>query len=663
MGDSPTSQKAPYGSWPSPLTAARVTAGTLRLDQIQLDDHPTTQSPRCGGPGGNDVYWLEGRASEGGRNVIVKWTPSGAIDVTPAGFNVRSRVHEYGGAAYTVHHGAVYFTNFSDQRVYRQEPGQAPVAMTEAGPMWADYRVDAARHRLIGVREQDNVNVIAAIPDRVLVEGADFYSDPIVSPDGKFLAWLQWNHPNMPWDGTELWVAAFNASGLIGVREKIAGGPTESVFQPEWAPDGALYFISDRTGWWNLYRWSPSTSLRTGGPSAEAICPMAAEFGKPQWTFSMVTYAFVSATRAAATYTQNGRWKLAMIDVYTQQFTPIELDVQPLESIKASLSAVARPVRRSPEGEGASAKAEAADGADLYFVGGSATQPPAIMRLRDGQLEILRSSTSDPISREWISVPEAITFQIEDRDVHAFYYSPHNPDVTPPANEHPPLLVITHGGPTGATADVLDPRIQFWTSRGFAVLDVDYSGSTGYGRPYRDRLKGQWGIVDVEDAVGGAQAMVAMGKADPQRLIIRGGSAGGYTTLAALTFHDTFKAGASYYGISDLEVLQQDTHKFEARYNDTLIGPWPAAKDIYKARSPIHFTDRLSCPIILFQGLDDKIVPPNQSEMMADAARKKGLKVKYVTFEGEQHGFRKAENMIRSLEEELAFYKDVFAMG
>jgi dipeptidyl aminopeptidase/acylaminoacyl peptidase len=626
-----------YGSWPSPLTAARVTAGALRLDQIQLDN--------------DDVYWLEGRASEGGRNVIVQWTREGVVDVTPTGFNVRSRVHEYGGAAYTVHHGAVYFTNFSDQRVYRQEPGQAPVAMTEAGPMWADYRVDAARHRLIGVREDPpspggfgeagSVNVIAAIPDRVLVEGADFYSDPIVSPDGKFLAWLQWNHPNMPWDGTELWVAAFNASGLIGVREKIAGGPSESVFQPEWAPDGALYFISDRTGWWNLYRWSPSTSLRAGGPSAEAIHPMAAEFGKPQWTFSMVTYAFVSGTRAAATYTQNGRWKLAMIDVYTKQFTPIELDVQPIESIKTS----------------------AAEGTDIYFLGGSATQPLAIMRLHGGLLEVLRSSTSESIPREWISIPEAMTFTVQNREVHAFYYPPTNPNVTPPVDERPPLLVITHGGPTGATTDVLDPKIQFWTSRGFAVLDVDYSGSTGYGRPYRDRLKGQWGIVDVEDAVGGAQAMVAMGKADPDRLIIRGGSAGGYTTLAALTFHDTFKAGASYYGISDLEVLQQDTHKFEARYNDTLIGPWPAAKDIYKARSPIHFTDRLSCPIILFQGLEDKVVPPNQSEMMADAARKKGLKVKYVTFEGEQHGFRKAENIIRSLEEELAFYQDVFGMS
>lgn len=636
MSESTTSKKFPYGAWPSPLTAARVTAGALRLDQIQLD--------------GDHVYWLEGRASEGGRSVIVRSAvappnasappaPRRLEDVTPPGFNVRSRVHEYGGAAYTVHNGAVYFTNFADQRVYRQAPGEAPVAMTDPGPMWADYRVDAARHRLIGVREDPPLpggpaasgrNVIAAIPDRVLVEGADFYSRPVVSPDGKFLAWLQWNHPNMPWDGTELWVGAFNASGLIGVREKVAGGATESIFQPEWAPDGALYFVSDRTGWWNLYRWS--------GGEVDPIYPMAAEFGKPQWTFSMVTYAFVSGTRAAVTYTQHGRWKLAMLDVYTKQLTPVAMDVQPLEAITATADA------------------------DIYFVGGSSIEPPAIMRLRGGRLEVWRASTTERIPREWISQAEAVTFRVKDRDVHGFYYPPTNPDVIVPLDERPPLIVITHGGPTGATSDVLDPKIQFWTSRGFALLDVNYSGSTGYGRPYRDRLRGQWGVIDVEDAVGGAEAMVAMGKADANRLIIRGGSAGGYTTLAALTFFDTFKAGASYYGISDLEVLQQDTHKFESHYNETLIGPYPQARDVYFARSPIHFTDRLSCPIILFQGLEDKVVPPNQSEMIHDAARQKGLQVKYVTFEGEQHGFRKAENIIRSLEEELAFYRDVFGI-
>jgi dipeptidyl aminopeptidase/acylaminoacyl peptidase len=601
----------PYGSWPSPLSAARVTAGGLRLDHIQLDR--------------NDVYWLEGRASEAGRYVIVKRSPSGRItDVTPSGFNVRTRVHEYGGAAYTVHRGTVFFSNFNDQRVYQQEPGQAPEAISDIGPSYADFRMDEQRSRLIGVREHLGENAIVSIPGDVLVEGADFYSDPIVSRDGRFLAWLEWRHPNMPWDGTELWVAMFRADGSIGAREHVAGGRNESIFQPEWAPDGRLYFVSDRTGWWNLYRWN--------AVDVEPVHLMNAEFGKPQWTFSMVTYAFVDNHRIAATYTVHGRWKLAMIDTELMSFTPIDLDVEPLESIKANKD-------------------------DIYFIGGSPTVAPAIMTV-DG--DILRSSVSDQISPELISVPEAVTYKVGDRDVHAFYYAPKNPEVEAPADERPPLIVVTHGGPTGATIDVLDPKVQFWTSRGFAVLDVNYSGSTGYGRPYRDRLKGQWGIVDVEDAVGGAQAMVAMGKADADRLIIRGGSAGGYTTLAALTFHDTFKAGASYYGISDLEVLQQDTHKFESRYNESLIGPYPEARDVYAARSPIHFIDRLSVPIILFQGLEDKVVPPNQSEMMAEAVRKKGIKVKYVTFEGEQHGFRKAENIIRSLEEELAFYQDVF---
>jgi dipeptidyl aminopeptidase/acylaminoacyl peptidase len=610
-----------FGFWPSPLSAARVTAGALRLDQIQLD--------------GDNVYWIEGRASEGGRNVIVKRSPSGDItDVTPAGFNVRTRVHEYGGGAYTVAGGVIYFSNFADQRIYRQTGTSAPEPITDAGPCYADYRLDAQRNRLIGVREVQGENVIVAVPGGVLVEGADFYSDPIVSPDGKFLAWLQWHHPNMPWDGTELWVAVFNADGSVGSRERIAGGATESIFQPEWSPDSALYFVSDRTGWWNLYRWR--------GIKTEAVHPMAAEFGKPQWTFSMVTYAFVDANRIAATYTRGGTWHLALIDPDAPRFTPIELPVQPLESIKANAEAI-------------------------YFIGGSPTEAPAVVCYsQGGQYRVLRSSATEPIAREWISVPEAVTFTAAGRDVHAFYYKPTNPDVGAggaggAGGEKPPMLVITHGGPTGATTDTLDPKIQFWTSRGFAVLDVNYSGSTGYGRPYRERLNGQWGIADVADVVGGAQAMVAQGKADPQRLIIRGGSAGGYTTLAALTFHDTFKSGASYYGISDLEVLQQDTHKFESRYNDSLIGPYPAARDVYRARSPIHFTDRLSCPIILFQGLDDKVVPPNQSEMMAEAVRKKGIKVKYVAFEGEQHGFRKAENIIKALEEELAFYQEVFA--
>ncbi len=586
-----------------------MTAGALRLDQIHLD--------------GADVYWAEGRASEGGRHVIVKMTPDGATsDVTPAGFNVRSRVHEYGGAAYTVDRGTIYFSNFDDQRLYRQSPGQPPEALTPKSYFYADCRLDAQRSRLIGVREDHSrstaepTNAIVAIgvggpgaagAGRVLVSGADFYSDPSVSPDGKSLAWLQWNHPNMPWDGTELWTATLNPDGGLGARQKVAGGTDESIFQPEWSPDGRLYFVSDRTGWWNLYRQL--------GTAIEPVHAKAAEFGKPQWTFGMVTYAFISANRLVATYVEGGRWKMALVDTTTRSFEPVDLPLEPTASIRANERAI-------------------------YFVGGSATEP-AGDRPRAARFDDTRSAAvfvgradsagmdfragSGDVSRDAETRPaRRCGRRVHARDVHAFYYAPKNPNVTAPEGERPPLMVLTHGGPTGATSGVLDPEVQFWTSRGFAVLDVDYSGSTGYGRPYRDRLNGQWGIVDVEDAVGGAEAMVAQGKADAARLMIRGGSAGGYTTLAALTFHSTFKAGASYYGISDIEVLAHDTHKFEARYLESLIGPYPAAKELYFNRSPIHFTDRLSCPLILFQGLDDKVVPPNQSEMMAEALRKKG---------------------------------------
>jgi dipeptidyl aminopeptidase/acylaminoacyl peptidase len=633
--------EAPYGDWISPLTAARVTAGALRLGEIALD--------------GNDVYWTEGRASEGGRYVIVKRTLDGrTVDVTPAGFNARSRVHEYGGAAMTVHRGDVYFSNFSDQRLYLQPKGGAPIPLTAEGFFFADTRIDATRGRLVAVREdhrQGDAEPPAAIvaidvagEDRVkspgsessagvvLVSGADFYSDPIVSPDGATLAWLQWNHPNMPWDGTELWTAPIKADGSLGEKTRVAGSVDESIFQPEWSPDGVLYFVSDRTGWWNLYR------VAEGG--IQPLHPMSAEFGKPQWTFSMVTYAFAGPRRIAATYVQEGRWKLAFIETDPVRWEPVQSSLDVMESLRADERA-------------------------LYFVGASPTTAPVVARMTLAAMEpeVLRASTSEPIDPAWISLPEPVTFNASERQVHAFYYAPKNPAFIAPAGSSPPLLVLTHGGPTAATEAVLDAEVQFWTSRGFAVLDVNYSGSTGYGRDYRDRLKGQWGIVDVEDTVAGATAMVQAGKADGNRLAVHGGSAGGYTTLAALTFHAVFKAGASYYGISDIEVLARDTHKFESRYLDSLVGPYPAAKDRYIARSPIHFTDRLSSALILFQGLEDKVVPPNQSQMMADAVRKKGLPVAYITYEGEQHGFRKAENIVRSLEAELYFYGKVFGFA
>jgi dipeptidyl aminopeptidase/acylaminoacyl peptidase len=612
----------------------------LRFDHLVLD--------------GDDLYWLEGRASEGGRNVVVKRTPDGRIsDVTPAGFNVRSRVHEYGGAPYTVDRGTVYFVNFADQRVYRQPPIGAPDALTPEGASYADCHLDARRHRLLCVREAhqgsgEPVNTIAAIDvsradgvheARILVAGADFYSDPASSPDGSRLAWLQWNHPNMPWDGTELWVAEVGGDGTLSQRIKIAGSKDESIFQPEWSPEGQLYFVSDRTGWWNLYRLA---GLKPGPTpfQIEAMHPMAAEFGKPQWTFSETTYAFLTANRLAVTYTEGGRWKMALLETDPRKFEPIDLRVEALDAIVATSR-------------------------DVFFIGGSPTEPPAIVRMSvaAAEAEIIRSSKSDRLDPVWISEAQALTFTSSGQNVHAFYYAPKNPGFAAPASERPPLLVLSHGGPTTATWDVLDEEIQFWTSRGFAVVDVNYSGSTGYGRDYRDRLKGQWGVADVADCVNAARHLVAEGKADGARLAIRGGSAGGYTTLAALTFFDAFKAGASYYGISDIEVLARDTHKFESRYLDSLIGPYPAAKDIYRQRSPIHFTDRLSSALILFQGLEDKVVPPNQSEMMAAAVRKKGLPVAYVAFAGEQHGFRKAENIIRSLEAELFFYGAVFGFA
>ncbi len=626
----PAKTTAPYGAWASPLSAARATAGALRLGGLALD--------------GDDVYWLEGRASEGGRNVLVRQSPGQPpVDVSPATFNVRTRVHEYGGAPYVVHQGAIYASNFADQKLYAFAEGQAPRALTIDGYFYAQCQVDAKRQRLLCVREdhtkgdaQPPASIVAlplgaAAPSAgtVLASGADFYSDPMLSPDGSRLAWLQWNHPNMPWDGTELYVADLDARGLPVRPMRVAGAADESVFQPRWSPDGLLYFISDRSGWWNLYRQK--------GSVVEAVHAMPNDFGKPQWVFGTATYGFQSASRLVVTWADKGTWKLGLLSLDPRKLEPVSLTLEPMDSVVVT-----------PR--------------EVYFVGGSPTEGPAIARMSLGgvEAEILKRSRDETLEAAYVSRPEALTFDSGGEATHAFYYPPTNPAFEAPAGTAPPLLVLSHGGPTGATDPVFDPEVQFWTTRGFAVIDVNYGGSTGYGRAYRRRLNGQWGIVDVRDAVNAAKYLVGQGKADPARLITRGGSAGGYTTLAALTFHDTFKAGASYYGISDLEVLAGDTHKFESRYLDSLVGPYPATKSTYRDRSPIHYVDKLNCALILLQGLEDKVVPPEQSEMMADAVRKKGLPVAYVTFPGEQHGFRKAENIVRALESELYFYGKVF---
>jgi dipeptidyl aminopeptidase/acylaminoacyl peptidase len=472
---------------------------------------------------------------------------------------------------------------------------------------------------------------------QVLASGYDFYSSPRLSPDRSQLAWISWNHPNMPWDGTQLWVAPINPDGSLSEAECVAGGADKSIFQPEWSPDGVLYFVSDRSGWWNLYRWLPP--MPEGGlGGVEPLCPMDAEFGLPQWVFGMSTYGFESANRIICTYTKKGSWQLASLDLQTKQLDVIETPYTDISSLQV-----------------ASGRA--------VFIAGSATEPTAIVQidLATQQIEVLRQSSQLKIEPGYLSTPQEIPFPTENGLIaYAFFYPPQNQDYTPPKGEKPPLLVKSHGGPTASVSSTFNLKIQYWTSRGFGFLDVNYGGSTGYGREYRQRLNQQWGIVDVDDCANAAKYLAEQGLVDSERLAITGGSAGGYTTLCALTFRDVFKAGASHYGVSDLEALATDTHKFESRYLDGLIGPYPERKDLYEARSPIHFTDQLSCPAIFFQGLEDKIVPPNQAEMMVAALKAKGLPVAYVAFEGEQHGFRRAENIKRALDGEFYFYSRVF---
>lgn len=622
-------QIAPYGSWKSPITPELLLSGAIVLGLTALD--------------GDETYWIEGRPSEGGRNVIVRRSADGTLtEITPKPFNARTRVHEYGGGDYLVHQGTVYFSNFVDQRLYRVAPGAEPVVLTPEGDLrYADAVLDEARGRLICVREdhtnpaREAVNTLVRIEltsgeAHVLVSGNDFYATPRLSPDGSQICWLTWHHPHMPWDGCELWVGEFDAAGEIRNARRVPGEATEAFFQPQWSPDGVLYFISDRTGWWNIYRWHHD--------AIEALHPQDADFGLPQWAFGMSTYAFLSPQRIVCWYAQNDSGHLAYLDTVTGKLTPIDLPYTTLGGIRATEKRV-------------------------VFSGGSPTQTGALVQLdvASSKIEVLRSTRLLPVDPAYFSSAQPIEFPTEHGlKAHAFYYPPCNPDYTAPAGELPPLLVMSHGGPTSAVSGSLNPVIQYWTSRGFAVIDVNYGGSTSYGRAYRERLRGQWGIVDVDDCTNGAQYLVKQGLADGKRLAIKGGSAGGYTTLCALTFRNAFSAGASHFGVSDLEGLARETHKFESRYLDSLIGPYPERRDLYLQRSAINYTDQLSCPVIFFQGLEDKVVPPNQAELMVEALKAKKLPVAYVAFEGEQHGFRRAENIKRSLEAELYFYSKIF---
>ncbi len=620
---------APYGSWRSPLSAAALTAQSLRLSE------PRLMRASC-------WLWLESRPQEQGRNVLVMREAGGRVrDLLPPPHSLRTRAQEYGGGAYTPGDSEVFCVLDADQRIYRLALTGELTPLTPEGPWhYADLWLDRRHRRLLCVREnhaepsQEPVTELVALaldgtgPVTVLASGADFYSNPRISPDGRYLSWLQWHHPHMPWDGSECWLAVLDDQGLPQQPRRIAGGPAESIAQPEWSPAGELLLVSDRSNWWNLYRW------REDG--LEPLCPLEAEFATPQWVFGMSCYGFLDDRTLLCCYTRQGRWELARLCLDSGRLTPVPQDICDCSAITCH------------QGE-------------ALLLGAGTHSPPALYHYIPHQLSQVQTSADNPLAMDWISAPRALRFPTADgEEAESFYYPPHNPDFVGPDDERPPLIVMGHGGPTGATSAALNLKIQYWTSRGFAVLDVNYRGSTGYGRRYRDRLKGNWGLVDVIDLCSGADYLVAQGLADPRRLAIRGSSAGGYTVLAALTFSDRFTAGASLYGIGDLETLARDTHKFESRYLDSLVGPYPAARDTYLARSPIHHTGKLHCPVIFFQGLKDKVVPPAQAEAMVAALDSGGIPHAHVTFADEGHGFRRADSVERALEAELGFYSRVF---
>lgn len=620
---------APFGSWKSPISSDLIVADSVRLGQLRIM--------------GNDIWWTEGRPRQGGKTFLVRCGEnSQCTDMTDATFNIKSRANEYGGGDFLLADGVAYFCNNEDQRIYFFRTGEMPVALTRRDAChYADAIHDARRNRLIAVREDQSdvtreaVNTLVAIDlangqETILQSGFDFYSSPRLSRDGMNLAWLCWNHPNMPWEGTQLWRAPLNVDGTLGAPVLVAGGSTESIFQPEWSPRGHLHFVSDRSGWWNIYRQE--------GDQNQALYPLAAEFGEAQWIFGMATYAIAQDGRIVCSYLQHGRAHLAIIEDEGGAINEIAAPFHSISDVQIGPGFVA-------------------------FSAGSPSLAKCIVKLdlQTHAFKILRKANDIEVDEATLSTPEAIEFPTENGvSAHAFYYAPRNAEFQGPAQAHPPLLVMTHGGPTAMTTATLNVAIQYWTSRGFAVVDVNYGGSSGYGRAYRQRLNGQWGVVDVDDAVNAAHFLVQRGDVDGEKLAIRGSSAGGYTTLSALTFRKVFKAGASYYGIGDLETLAGDTHKFESRYMDSMVGPYPAKKQTYFERSPIHFTSLLESPLILFQGMKDKVVPPTQAQAMFDAVKAKGLPVAYLCYEQEGHGFRQADNIKRSLDAEFYFYSKVF---
>ena len=622
---------APYGSWNSPISPHQLVEGNIEFGDLEVD--------------GEYLYWIECRPEEKGRCVIVRRSLDGEMkDVLQQPYSARSRVHEYGGGALLVDRGRVFFSNFRDQRIYvaRAHDDVEPIT-AEGGFRYADYVSDARRNRLIGVREHHHgnsgqvENEIVGIEydlgaeDAVLVSGSDFYASPRLSPDGAHLAWLSWCHPNMPWDGTELWVAQLDGAGCPRGGIKIAGGDKESVQQPLWSKDGVLYFVSDRSNWWNLYRWENGV--------VETVYQHEAEFGRPQWLLGLMNYGLINSDFIVCSYSVGGAWFLGKLGKEDPRLEEFHLPFTYFDSIQVL-------------------------GDRVYCLAGSPEIPISLIEFDPSSksFSVLRCSTPSRAVKGYTSLPKSFEFPTADGQVvHGLFYPPTNERSMGPSGSLPPLIVKIHGGPTSATDSVFSLKIQFWTSRGFAVFDINYRGSSGFGREFRNLLKGNWGIADVLDCAMGAKFLVEKGLVDGEKLAIRGGSAGGFTTLAALASHDVFRAGASYYGVGDLLDLAKDTHKFEARYLDRLIGPLPECRETYSERSPINSLQTLSAPVIFFQGLEDRVVPASQTELMVEALKEKGVPVAYVPFVGEQHGFRMAESIVRSHEAELFFYSRIFS--
>lgn len=699
MSNSQTSKTKPdgaYGSWQSPITSDLIVAETIGISG------PTFH--------GGELFWLESRPREGGRNVLVTRDKNGIEnDINPSPFNIRTRVHEYGGGAWLLHDRTLFFANFSDQQIYKQVLGESqPTQLTNSpGLRFADGIIDANRNRMISVIEDhrpdgEAENKLGAIDldtgdVSILATGHDFFASPNLSPDGNKLAWITWDHPDMPWDETVLWQANVNEKGTLHDISEVAGGKVGqqkiSVQQPRFSPSGHLYFVSDKSGWWNIHRHD--------GESQTNVLECEAEFGQPHWGFGLCTYLFMGGApddglhergqensqdeKLICIVEENSESRLAVLavsnnvnkNVNKNIENNVEVDIRNSSS-NASRAQRANRSEKHDLTEKSLTETDlteidlpytninglSLDGDRLVFMGASPVEFTGIVNLdlQTGMTSSIKKTTDLSLDKGYYSIPETIEFPTGQGELaHGFFYPATNKDYAhQERKEKPPLVVMLHGGPTGATHSALNLRTQFWTSRGIAVLDVNYRGSTGYGRVYRDKLLGNWGIVDVQDSVSGCHYLGDAGLVDMQRLAIRGGSAGGYTALAALAFTDTFSAGASHFGVSDLEALAKDTHKFESRYLDSIIGPYPERLDIYQQRSPIHHVDKLSSACIFFQGLEDKVVPPNQAEAMVRALDKKGIPVAYVPFEGEQHGFRRAENIKRCLDLELYFYSKIF---